>query len=108
APPGRQHASTTQGPFTPDGLCCPADPHYHDPLRPPLDSPPLPGSTGHGQATLPGRVPGAEEALSSSQDNPPTVPRPLRREVLKRPLDRKSTRLNSSHVKISYAVFCLK
>src|SRR5690606_41022379 len=28
--------------------------------------------------------------------------------VLQRPLDRKSTRLNSSHVKISYAVFCLK
>src|SRR5690606_41712329 len=25
-----------------------------------------------------------------------------------RPSDRKSTRLNSSHVKISYAVFCLK
>src|SRR5690606_3945915 len=25
-----------------------------------------------------------------------------------RPLDRKSTRLNSSHVKMSYAVFCLK
>src|SRR5690606_40032751 len=25
-----------------------------------------------------------------------------------RPEDRKSTRLNSSHVKISYAVFCLK
>src|SRR5690606_42017692 len=25
-----------------------------------------------------------------------------------RPIDRKSTRLNSSHVKISYAVFCLK
>src|SRR5690606_41314101 len=24
------------------------------------------------------------------------------------PVDRKSTRLNSSHVKISYAVFCLK
>src|SRR5690606_41209217 len=30
-----------------------------------------------------------------------------RRHVLGRP-DRKSTRLNSSHVKISYAVFCLK
>src|SRR5690606_17048409 len=28
--------------------------------------------------------------------------------VLGRELDRKSTRLNSSHVKISYAVFCLK
>src|SRR5437868_9821235 len=27
---------------------------------------------------------------------------------LHRPLDRKSTRLNSSHVSISYAVFCLK
>src|SRR5699024_11991251 len=26
----------------------------------------------------------------------------------KKPLDRKSTRLNSSHVSISYAVFCLK
>src|SRR5690606_39926727 len=28
--------------------------------------------------------------------------------VVFHPLDRKSTRLNSSHVKISYAVFCLK
>src|SRR5690349_24016238 len=27
---------------------------------------------------------------------------------LPEPLDRKSTRLNSSHVEISYAVFCLK
>src|SRR5690349_24217409 len=27
---------------------------------------------------------------------------------LRRQLDRKSTRLNSSHVEISYAVFCLK
>src|SRR5439155_13393417 len=26
----------------------------------------------------------------------------------RRPIDRKSTRLNSSHVAISYAVFCLK
>src|SRR5690606_40534200 len=29
-------------------------------------------------------------------------------DVLVRAADRKSTRLNSSHVKISYAVFCLK
>src|SRR5690606_40675257 len=29
-------------------------------------------------------------------------------QVYPRSLDRKSTRLNSSHVKISYAVFCLK
>src|SRR5436309_15852438 len=32
----------------------------------------------------------------------------LLRSSLTVPLDRKSTRLNSSHVKISYAVFCLK
>src|SRR5690606_41750763 len=28
--------------------------------------------------------------------------------LVRQPEDRKSTRLNSSHVKISYAVFCLK
>src|SRR5690606_39950921 len=28
--------------------------------------------------------------------------------IMRHPSDRKSTRLNSSHVKISYAVFCLK
>src|SRR5437868_14003867 len=33
------------------------------------------------------------------------VPRPRRSSL---PRDRKSTRLNSSHVSISYAVFCLK
>src|SRR5690606_41825310 len=34
--------------------------------------------------------------------------RPELLDVLFEGLDRKSTRLNSSHVKISYAVFCLK
>src|SRR3989475_4748201 len=29
-------------------------------------------------------------------------------QILERPRDRKSTRLNSSHSQISYAVFCLK
>src|SRR5690606_41928981 len=40
----------------------------------------------------------------------PQVPGQLRLRVQARvvELDRKSTRLNSSHVKISYAVFCLK
>src|SRR5690554_7582237 len=28
--------------------------------------------------------------------------------INQKPIDRKSTRLNSSHVRISYAVFCLK
>src|SRR3712207_7645552 len=32
----------------------------------------------------------------------------VRDQVLDRGLDRKSTRLNSSHANISYAVFCLK
>src|SRR3989442_4722272 len=32
----------------------------------------------------------------------------LRLTARRKPTDRKSTRLNSSHVRISYAVFCLK
>src|SRR5690606_39391844 len=47
---------------------------------------------------------GAEQAPRSDRgrgvSRPPEVPPPTP--------DRKSTRLNSSHVKISYAVFCLK
>src|SRR5690349_24617648 len=41
----------------------------------------------------------------------PTTPKSVHRGTKKRPSasrDRKSTRLNSSHVEISYAVFCLK
>src|SRR3712207_2660710 len=37
-----------------------------------------------------------------------TVLEPTRLAVLDHALDRKSTRLNSSHANISYAVFCLK
>jgi len=33
---------------------------------------------------------------------------PIAHDTTQNILDRKSTRLNSSHVKISYAVFCLK
>src|SRR3712207_7892569 len=36
------------------------------------------------------------------------VERPLEDRELDAPRDRKSTRLNSSHANISYAVFCLK
>src|SRR5690606_39509469 len=39
-------------------------------------------------------------AAAAAAPPPPPAPRARR--------DRKSTRLNSSHVKISYAVFCLK
>src|SRR5579871_1289772 len=38
----------------------------------------------------------------------PRLARPLSARSADRPRDRKSTRLNSSHVEISYAVFCLK
>src|SRR5258708_13210522 len=38
----------------------------------------------------------------------PAPPRPRRFEVLTSLIDRKSTRLNSSHQIISYAAFCLK
>src|SRR5471030_2499374 len=41
-------------------------------------------------------------------DASPDAPDRRDRQVLCRALDRKSTRLNSSHLGISYAVFCLK
>src|SRR5688572_13424487 len=44
--------------------------------------------------------PGCQPARSSLSDHRSALPPP--------PLDRKSTRLNSSHSQISYAVFCLK
>src|SRR5436309_3908832 len=59
----------------------------------PLLPPQLHGSGVHGRL----------QAMRSSVD-----PFPRRCAGTGRPTDRKSTRLNSSHVKISYAVFCLK
>src|SRR5690606_42088569 len=52
-----------------------------------------------------GRGVGGAGAVGVLRDRP--RPAPVALGVLRR-LDRKSTRLNSSHVKISYAVFCLK
>src|SRR6266496_1414428 len=47
-----------------------------------------------------------------ARPSPPRAPRrfrrPVRRSAARCTGDRKSTRLNSSHVEISYAVFCLK
>ena len=70
-----------QGPFAPAGLCCPDHRRYYDPLRLPLGRLPLPGTTGYRQGCFPPPQDGAEEDLSSSEDNPLTIPRPLRREV---------------------------
>src|SRR5207302_10431168 len=66
---------------------------------------------------LPGQPHGLEDERDARQRvdhrQPVHVRRPAHRAADHRPfaldeLDRKSTRLNSSHVKISYAVFCLK
>src|SRR5690349_23803846 len=54
---------------------------------------------------------GADPGLHRSrwdQAQPPRRPRPGPGRGLRERRDRKSTRLNSSHVEISYAVFCLK
>src|SRR3712207_8384889 len=51
-------------------------------------------AVGHGQ-----RLPGAEDRGSAERAEQP-IAEPAE--------DRKSTRLNSSHANISYAVFCLK
>src|SRR5450432_25612 len=45
---------------------------------------------------------------SEFQDDLPSSPRSFRGRNARRNSDRKSTRLNSSHDQISYAVFCLK
>src|SRR2546429_5407282 len=44
----------------------------------------------------------------SAPKSSPFTPEVLDKTVIAIPLDRKSTRLNSSHGYISYAVFCLK
>src|SRR5258708_31882183 len=50
----------------------------------------------------------AAQAGAQIGDPPPALDHRAREHALARRLDRKSTRLNSSHQIISYAVFCLK
>src|SRR5437764_9468164 len=58
------------------------------------------------------RMAGDEQILNDTAANEVLVNNALERgrvaRLVPRPLDRKSTRLNSSHRCISYAVFCLK
>src|SRR3712207_8128462 len=57
-----------------------------------------------------GRVVGheVEDAADLEQVDPRAGEAPVLTDVQRGDLDRKSTRLNSSHANISYAVFCLK
>src|SRR5204862_7818467 len=55
--------------------------------------------------TTPPRVPDLSAAASSADREVPPIPTTT---SCPQSSDRKSTRLNSSHVEISYAVFCLK
>src|SRR5256886_13586335 len=60
-----------------------------------------------GEQVLRGDPPDREHDLRLQQRDLPHQVRQARRHFLG-PRDRKSTRLNSSHSQISYAVFCLK
>src|SRR3712207_7806377 len=51
---------------------------------------------------------GERQAVGRAQGLEPHLPIPPGRLEVANALDRKSTRLNSSHANISYAVFCLK
>src|SRR5512142_1644754 len=85
SPPRR--TSVKQGPFAHAGLCCPrrsiatTTPSVSLSAGRHFPGPPVIG----GPAPDPRRI-GAEEGLSSSRDTLLTVPRPLRRRVLRRPL----------------------
>src|SRR5438067_7113969 len=68
--------------------------------RPPPRSTLFPYTTLFRSGGHPGRLPPAGRAVGTPASGRFTPRQP--------PRDRKSTRLNSSHVSISYAVFCLK
>src|SRR2546429_7207570 len=70
------------------------------------------GSWRHG-SRVPFRQAVERDHLHSAQEqnfraNTADIPRRARHQNVQRTIDRKSTRLNSSHGYISYAVFCLK
>src|SRR5207302_5544156 len=68
------------------------------------------GGVDGGVGAAPGGSPGAVHAVLGAGQADPGGGEQRRRGAVVRHLggaDRKSTRLNSSHVKISYAVFCL-
>src|SRR5690606_1952724 len=92
-----------------DGVTLPAEPFYQrlttDKERPPHTSQPSPGDFQQVYESL--REAGVKQVLSIHLAS--KLSGTLQSATIAaREIDRKSTRLNSSHVKISYAVFCLK
>src|SRR5690606_39306770 len=65
------------------------------------------GQTGSGKSTLVQHMNALLKPTSGTVDILGTI-LPSKKKTKVNHLDRKSTRLNSSHVKISYSVFCLK
>src|SRR5258705_4704777 len=61
-----------------------------------------------GASFEPGARRGARGSASVPQNRDPVLPPPAQLTRVEILVDRKSTRLNSSHLGISYAVFCLK
>src|SRR5436305_4379842 len=64
-------------------------------------------ATGQPTGTFDGMIQ-AEPLLAVLYLAAPTPENQAKRTAIEQQVDRKSTRLNSSHVRISYAVFCLK
>src|SRR5205814_9382412 len=72
---------------------------------PPASASPFPATTRPSTCSPP-ESPATAFARRRRQSS--SSPRPSQRRAYLSPRDRKSTRLNSSHLGISYAVFCLK
>src|SRR5690349_22292481 len=77
---------------------------------PAFSIPAYPGTRSPASSTnsVPASLPGRKASASASAGMPDTISPALPAAKEKSCPDRKSTRLNSSHVEISYAVFCLK
>src|SRR5690606_39982063 len=67
-----------------------------------------PALPAHGRHVAGARLEGAGRPADLARTHLSADPAAARRNLWVPNPDRKSTRLNSSHVKISYAVFCLK
>src|SRR5690606_41312024 len=90
----------------PDALPISADPPGYHPLLTEEDRPGL-QNTGVIESISPPASPVPETSRRGSPTGIALVAIAAAMAVLTLLVDRKSTRLNSSHVKISYAVFCL-